>query len=61
MCLIGGAVIWGRIVGRCQLWVGGERARYLRGKMLEGDQSVNTVIVPGHPAFGGLFSPPPVV
>ena len=21
------AVIWGRIVGRCQLWVGGERAK----------------------------------
>ena len=37
---------------------GAKGPRYMRGKMLEGDQSVITVIVLGHSAFRGLFSPP---
>ena len=42
--------------------VGGAKGlRYLRRKMLEGDQSVITAIVLGHSAFRGLLSPPPVV
>ena len=42
--------------------VGGAKGlRYLRRKMLEGDQSVITAIVLGYSAFRGLLSPPPVV
>ena len=40
---------------------GAKGPRYLRGEMLEGDQSVITVIVPGHSTFLRLLSPPPIV
>lgn len=61
MCLIGGQVIV-EIVGRCSLWVWGEKAKIsMRWRMSGRDRFVIDVIALGYSAFGELLSPPFVV